>query len=68
MGARYSWLDLNDKGIEAGILHDVTLGLNWFFNPNMKVQFNYSVTHRDVAGDGSDGLVHGFGTRLAFDF
>jgi phosphate-selective porin OprO/OprP len=68
VGARYSWLDLNSKGVLGGVAHDVTLGLNWFLNPNMKVQWNYSVSHRDVEGGGSDGIIHGFGTRLAFDF
>ncbi len=77
-GARYDYLDLNDQGINGGILHNFTYGLNWFLNPNMKVQFNYFATYRDVAGvpgsiganpinDGS-GWIHGWGTRFAHDF
>lgn len=68
LGARYSMLDLKDPGINGGILHDVTLGLNWFLNPNMKVQWNYIVTDRDANGNTSDGLIQGVGTRVAFDF
>jgi phosphate-selective porin OprO/OprP len=68
VAARYSYLDLNDRGISGGILHDVTLGLNWFLNPNAKIQWNYSIAHRDVEGDTADGIVQGFGMRLAFDF
>ncbi len=67
VGARYSWLDLNDSGIRGGEVHDLTLGLNWFFNPNMKLQWNYSLALRDLDG-GGDGTVQGFGMRLAMDF
>jgi phosphate-selective porin OprO/OprP len=67
VGVRYSWLDLNDKGINGGIAHDWTIGLNWYLNPNFKVQWNYSIAERDLNGP-SDGVVHGFGMRTAFDF
>ena len=69
VGARYSRLDLRDTGIDGGIVEDVTLGLNWYLNPNMKVQGNYVFTQRDAgAGRGLDGDIHGFGVRLAHDF
>lgn len=68
VGVRYSYLDLENRGIAGGTLHDITLGLNWFFNPNAKLQWDYSWTHRDVPGRTSDGNVQGFGMRLAFDF
>ena len=67
VGARYSWVDLSDSGINGGEVHDLTLGLNWFFNPNMKLQWNYSIARRDL-DLGSDGVVQGFGMRLAWDF
>jgi phosphate-selective porin OprO/OprP len=71
-GLRYSNLDLRDSGINGGQLHDVTVGLNWFLNPNAKVQFNYSYLHRDsqglFAGAAPEGNISGFGTRVAFDF
>jgi len=72
MGGRYNYLDLNDEGFNGGVLHNQTYGLNWFLNPNMKAQFNYSATYRDVSQtnnfpDGS-GWIHGFGTRIAMDF
>lgn len=68
LAARYSYLDLDDRGIEGGRVHDLTLGLNWFLNPNAKVQWNYFLAHRDVAGTLGDGYIQGFGTRLAWDF
>src|SRR5262249_16071081 len=45
VGVRFSYLDLNDKGIQGGQIYDWTVGLNWFLNPNMKVQFNYIAEH-----------------------
>ena len=68
VAARYSYLDLNSKGIAGGILHDLTLGLNWFLNDYTKVQMNYFLTDRNAAGTVGDGIVQGFGTRLAWDF
>ena len=50
VGARYDYLDLNNQGINGGMLHNGTLGLNWFLNPNSKVQFNYYATYRDAEG------------------
>jgi phosphate-selective porin OprO/OprP len=77
--ARYEYLDLDSEQVNGGILHGTTLGVNWFLNPNAKIQFNYTLLHRDatqyrdgrVAVDGNairDGLIQGFGTRFAFDF
>jgi len=70
IGARYNYLDLNDKGLNGGIVHNMTYGLNWFLNPNMKMQFDYIATYRDAALAGSlgDGWIHGWGMRFAHDF
>ena len=80
VGARYQYASLNDGQINGGMLNALTLGVNWFFNPNAKLQFNYDFCYRDfnnvafkpgtkeiVSHDGS-GWITGFGTRLAFDF
>ena len=68
VGARYCFNDLNDGPIQGGLIHEVTLGLNWFLNPNMKFQWNYDVGHRTITGGTSDGYYQGFGMRMAFDF
>lgn len=68
VGARYNYLNLDDKGINGGILNDLTLGLNWFINPNMKFQWNYSVTERRSATGLSDGIIQGLGMRYAMDY
>jgi phosphate-selective porin OprO/OprP len=66
--ARYSYLDLDSKGVTGGRVHDMTLGLNWFLNPNMKFQLNYFLAHRDVANPAGDGFINGLGVRTAIDF
>ncbi len=68
LGARYSRIDLKDSGINGSVVDDFTAGLNWFLNPNAKVQFNYSIAFRDAAGNTSDGSIQEAGFRVAFDF
>jgi len=76
IGARYGFLDLNDAGIDGGYIQDFTVGLNWFWNPFSKLQFNYIYqgvhnTQRNAAGvitAENDGNLQGFGVRFAFDF
>jgi phosphate-selective porin len=50
VGVRYNYLNLDDKGIDGGFLNDLTLGLNWYINPNMKFQWNFSATERHSRG------------------
>lgn len=68
VGVRYSGLDLNSVGINGGKLNSLTLGLNWYLNPNMKVQWNYDFTHRTQVGYVGAGNINSFGMRLALDF
>lgn len=72
VGARYNFLDLDNSGFNGGILHNMTFGVNWFLNPNMKLQGNYIATFRDVADTSSfpagSGWIHGWGGRIAIDF
>jgi len=44
---RFSHIDLNDATISGGQMDNLTLGLNWFCNPNCKVVFNYIHSWRD---------------------
>ena len=70
VGVRYAWSKMTDNGIYGGDVQEVTLGLNWFLTPNMKIQWNYDVGYRGNLGPGSNsnGTFQGFGTRFAFDF
>jgi phosphate-selective porin OprO/OprP len=65
---RYSYLDLNDNGINGGQMNEHTVGLNWYFNDNMKVQFNYLNIQRNVAAPANSGTVHGFGILTQWYF
>jgi phosphate-selective porin OprO/OprP len=67
VGVRFSYLDLDDKAIQGGKVYDWTAGLNWYLNPNMKVQLNYVVEHRDTPGV-TPGWINGVGLRAAYDF
>lgn len=70
VGARYGYSDLSNHGIFGGQINEVTLGLNWFLNPNVKLQWNYDIGYRGQLGplSSSNGTFQGFATRLAFDF
>ena len=48
---RYSGLDLNDAPIQGGELEDITFGLNWYLNPNVRTMFNYVLADLDTVGD-----------------
>lgn len=41
LAARYSRLDLSDGNINGGDLQDITIGVNWYLNPNFRWMFNY---------------------------
>ena len=71
VGMRYQYAGLSDGQINGGTLNALTLGLNWFFNPNSKLQFNYDFCYRNFTNNfnqNASGWITGFGTRLAFDF
>lgn len=68
LGIRYNEVNLNNKAIQGGMLRDLTLGLNWFINPNMKIQWNVTLSHRDDPKNNADGNFYGAGMRLAHDF
>jgi phosphate-selective porin OprO/OprP len=65
---RYSWLDVSDAPVNGGHLEEYTLGLNWYWNPNFRVQWNYNRARRSVVPPGVTGDVDEFGMRLNFAF
>lgn len=68
LGVRYTYLDLSNRGLQAGRLDNVTIGLNWYMNTNAKLQFNYDFVRRGDTNNPAQGDVHGFGTRMAVEF
>jgi phosphate-selective porin OprO/OprP len=51
IAVRYSYLDFNSKGVYGGVMSDITVGLNWYLNNNIKVMFNYVHAHPNGVGD-----------------
>jgi len=69
VGTRYTYLDLDDRGVNGGRLNDVTVGLTWYWNPNVRLQVNYDYVYRDGGANPlAKGSIHSLGTRLAMDF
>jgi phosphate-selective porin OprO/OprP len=48
---RWSWTDLEDAGLAAplaGQMHNLTLGVNWYWNPQMRMMFEWIHSIADV--------------------
>lgn len=68
---RYSYADLNDRNINGGIGKAATLGFNWLWNANTRLQFNYttgSINNRNVGGILRSGSYDVVGARFMVDF
>jgi len=50
MAGRWSGINLLNHDIDTGILHDTTIGLNWYLNPNMRIMANYIHSNRNGIG------------------
>ncbi len=70
LAARYSYLDLNDDGINGGRMNDFTFGTNWYLNPYTRWMFNY--VHSDLVRTAGTGTGSSnadlFGMRFQIDF
>ena len=69
VAARFSHADLNDFDILGGEADSITLGLNWYWNPYARMQFNYINgdihSGANAAGQGNYEI---FGVRMMVDF
>jgi phosphate-selective porin OprO/OprP len=56
VATRLSGLDLSNETIRGGNLTDWTVGLNWYWNPRTKLQFNYihAWLNRDTGNSEAD--------------
>ena len=68
IATRYSFLDLRDPDLsdDARLLQDFTIGLNWYLNPNVRVEWNY--VRSWVHGPGSSGAADIFLIRVQISF
>ncbi len=69
IAARYSYADLTDDNIFGGRGESFTFGLNWYWNPNARMQFNYiygEIDQRFATLDSGD--YHIWGARFMVDF
>jgi phosphate-selective porin OprO/OprP len=68
LAVRWSRLDLVDSGIEGGEADDLTLGLNWYLSPNLRILFNFvrvdAELSRSLASD--DPRIFQWRLQLAF--
>lgn len=65
---RYSFLDLNDNGVNGGQLVQHEAALNWYLNDNAKLQFVYLTADRLVPTPAVSGVVNGFATLAQWYF
>ncbi|HLJ91758.1 MAG TPA: porin [Gemmataceae bacterium] len=65
---RYGYINLNDDFVQGGTYGEHTVGLNWYWNPNIKFQLNYINGQRLVPAGAASGTVQGLGLRAALEF
>jgi len=73
VAVRWSLGDLSDQNIQGGIGESITFGLNWYWNPWARMQFNYIYgTIHDNALNAVGGIDYGhyhiLGTRFSISY
>lgn len=67
IAGRYSYLDLDDENINGGTITDYTVGLNWYWNPNTKLVFNWVRSQPNTPGLPTS-VTDIYATRMQIDF
>jgi phosphate-selective porin OprO/OprP len=71
LGARFSFIDLNDGAIRGGKEANFTAGLNWYFTRNTRFMFNYVrayIKDRRTPPAVDSGHAHIFQARFQIEF
>jgi phosphate-selective porin OprO/OprP len=63
VAARFSSVDLTDASVTGGELRNITAGVNWHLNPNMRMMANYIRADKKSVGEADIGIV-----RVQVDF
>jgi phosphate-selective porin OprO/OprP len=72
--ARYEYIDLGNDIVTSdfqGREQDIIVGLNWWLNPNFRVQLNYvwaEIDGLNTTATNQNGIVHAFGARFQWDW
>jgi phosphate-selective porin OprO/OprP len=68
LGLRYSRLDLTDSDIKGGEEDNITVGLNWYLNPAVRLMFNYVYADLEDRENIPDGNANIFQSRFQVAF
>ena len=72
VAARFSQIDLANQDVRGGVQRNVTVGLNWWANPNVMFRFNYVYGNVEPnSGEtlgGEDEMIHAFTGRAQVVF
>ena len=65
---RYSWIDLSDGAVRGGLASDISMGINWYLNPNSRFMWDYIAINRSAPTAGASGWAGVLGMRYQIDF
>lgn len=68
VAARWSCLDLDDGSVDGGELTDLSVGLNWYLNPNIRIMWNYVHPMLDAKAGDNEGDADLFVMRVQIAF
>jgi phosphate-selective porin OprO/OprP len=67
LACRVSHLDLTNGGVSGGRLTDITLGVNWYMSPFVRMTANY-IKAIQTPDDARAGAADFFGLRMGYEF